>query len=274
MTATKQHPYHLVDLSPWPILTSFATLLVAVGGVMVMHEHPLGSMIGWPGVALLLYCMYSWWHDVIQEGRRDKAHTREVQHGMRIGMTLLLVSETMFFGAFFASFFWSWLNPLEVFQDGSPWPVSEGVWPPKEIVPLDPWGLPWFKTLVLLLSGTAVNWAQHALGENNVRDTANGLLAAALLGMTFVGLQGIEYEHAQFALTDGIYPAVFYVTTGFHGTHVLIGALFLFVCYLRARNGHFKLGNGHLGFQFAVWYWNFVDIVWIFLFIFMYLLGS
>ena len=269
---TKKHPYHLVDLSPWPILTSFALLFVTGGAVMFMHEYKGGSAAFVLGIVALLFCMFSWWRDVIKEGREDKAHTSKVRQGLRIGMALFIISELAFFFAFFFAYFMSSILPADVL-DGGVWPVKEGVWPPAGVITFDPWEIPLMNTLVLLLSGTTVTWAHHALLENNKKEMVEALGYTIFLGFSFSCLQAFEYSHAQFAFDSGIYASNFYMATGFHGAHVIIGTLFLTVCYFRARNDHFKAGQGHLAFEFAAWYWHFVDVVWIFLFIFVYVVG-
>jgi len=271
MSSTKQHPFHLVDLSPWPILTAFSLFFVTSGSVMFMHHHNLGKEIAAFGLLSTLYCIWSWWRDVIREGREGKHHTESVRHGLQIGMALFIVSEVMFFFGFFFSFFSVSLFPAGIL-DGV-WVVAEGTWPPKGIETLDPWDLPLINTLILLLSGTTVTWAHYGLLNNDQKATVMGLGLTILLGLSFSCLQAYEYHHAAFKFTDGVYAANFYIATGFHGLHVIIGTLFLTVCFFRARRGHFAAGNGHLGFQFAAWYWHFVDVVWLFLFIFVYIWG-
>lgn len=268
-----EHKYHLVNPSIWPFSTSFALLFVTFGAVMLMHEHSaIGYATFFPGLAILLYSMYGWWRDVIIEGRQDKAHTSPVQTGLKFGMILFIISEIAFFGVFFTSFFKSSISPVGIL-DGF-WAGEAMNWPPEGIKTLDAWNLPFMNTLILLLSGTTVTWAHHAILENNQKDVKEALLYTVLLGVFFLGMQALEYSHASFKFTDGIYPSNFYMATGFHGAHVLIGTLFLAVCYFRAKKNHFIKEENHLGFEFAAWYWHFVDVVWLFLFIFVYILGS
>ncbi|WP_316353540.1 cytochrome c oxidase subunit 3 [Candidatus Trichorickettsia mobilis] len=269
--ANKQHPFHLVDLSPWPILTAFSMLLVTSGSVMVMHHYFTGEYVLGLGVCSLLYCLYHWWRDVVHEGIIGKHHTIPVRTGLRIGMALFILSEIMFFAVFFGSFFKAHLDPVGIL-DGA-WVVKEGVWPPAGIETFDPWDIPFLNTLILLLSGTTVTWAHYAMEENNQKDCVTALGYTVLLGILFTTMQAYEYHHAKFKLSDGIYAANFYLATGFHGLHVIIGTIFLAVCYFRAKNGDFAKGNGYLGFEFAAWYWHFVDVVWLFLFTFIYVLG-
>jgi cytochrome c oxidase subunit 3 len=267
----QNHPYHLVNPSPWPFMTAFSLFFLTSGGVMSLHGFPYGHWLLGLGFFAVIFCAFRWWSDIIKEGRVDKAHTGAVQHGLRLAMALFIFSEIAFFGVFFSSFFKFSLFP-EAILDGL-WVVKEGIWPPAGIITFDPWSIPFLNTLILLLSGTTVTWAHHALLENNQKEMVTALAYTILLGMLFTGFQAYEYHHAEFAFTDGIYAANFYMATGFHGAHVIIGTIFLIVCYFRARKGHFAAGNGHLGFEFAAWYWHFVDVVWLFLFVFIYIWG-
>lgn len=289
MAAEKHHPFHIIELSPWPIITAFSLLFVMGGAVMLMHSDVnafynfkiLGDLqipqrsaaisVFAFGNFVLLYSVISWWRDVIDEAIEDNSHTEPVRHGLRIGMALFILSEVMFFFAFFWSFFKAWLFPVAIL-DGY-WPVEAGIWPPKNVETFDPWNLPFINTLILLLSGTTVTWAHHALIHNNQKDLVRGLGLTVLLGIFFTCLQAFEYSHAPFGFKDGIYSSNFYIATGFHGLHVIIGTIFLAVCYFRAKKGHFEEGKGHLGFEFAAWYWHFVDVVWLFLFLFVYVLA-
>ncbi len=248
----KKHPYHLVDLSPWPILTSFSLLVLAAGGVMVMHHYNFAMPILILGIITLIYCTFSWWSDVIKEGVIDNAHTEPVRMGLRIGMALFIISEIMFFFVFFVSFFKFNLFPVAIL-DGV-WFKSHGIWPPAGIETFDPWHLPFMNTLILLLSGTTVTWAHYAILENNQKDAVEALAYTVFLGIFFSLMQAFEYHHAEFSFKDGVYASNFYMATGFHGAHVIIGTIFLAVCLYRAKRGDFAHGKGHLGFEFAAWY--------------------
>jgi len=271
MSSKPQHPYHLVELSHWPIFTAFSLMALTLGIVMVMHEHTGGKLVASFGTLSVIFCSWSWWRDVIKEGRVGKHHTEAVRTGLRIGMSLFILSEIMFFFAFFFSFFSVSLFPAGI-RDGL-WVIADGTWPPEGIKTFDPWDIPFINTLILLLSGTTVTWAHHSIEHDDQKNSVLALGITVLLGITFSMLQAYEYHHAAFGLTDGVYAANFYLATGFHGLHVIVGTIFLAVCFFRARKGHFKKGNGHLGFEFAAWYWHFVDVVWLFLFIFVYVLG-
>lgn len=267
----QDHPFHLVELSPWPIMTSFSLLFVALGAVMLMHDYNMSKLVFGGGVLLVIFCVGKWWSDVIQEGRIGQFHTEQVRMGLKIGMILFILSEVMLFFAFFFSYFFSSLSPAGVLE--GLWVVAEGKWPPVGIKTFDPWDIPFINTLILLLSGTTVTWAHHAITQDDQKNTVTALGLTVLLGITFSLLQAYEYHHAAFGLSDGVYAANFYLATGFHGIHVIVGTIFLTICYFRARKGHFAKGHGHLGFEFAAWYWHFVDVVWLFLFVFVYVLG-
>lgn len=277
MSAHQKHDYHLVDPSPWPIVGAFAAMTMFAGLVLALHGHAIGKILMPSGLFIVLLTMYVWWKDVVKEGLVEKHHTNVVRHGLRLGMALFIASEVMFFFAFFWSFFKSALMPELVFAGSHIFElnsaVKHGVWPSDGIKTLDAWDLPLLNTLILLLSGTTVTWAHYALMNNNRRDLICGLAITVLLGISFTTLQVIEYHHASFGFKDGIYPSNFYMATGFHGAHVLIGTIFLLICLIRAIKGQFT-PEGHLGFEFAAWYWHFVDVVWLFLFAFVYVWGS
>lgn len=271
MAEKQAHPYHLVDPSPWPFVGSMSLLAFTLGLAMAMHDVAMGKLITILGFIGVLYTMYGWWRDVIVESSKDPVHTSAVQLGLRAGMALFIISEIMFFAAFFWAFFNASIFPITPLADV--WEMAEGIWPPEGIKTFDAWDLPLLNTLILLLSGTTVTWAHHALLENDRKGLIQGLGWTVFLGFTFTALQAYEYSHAAFGFKDGIYASTFYMATGFHGLHVLIGTLFLLVCWFRARRGQLTKKH-HLGFEFAAWYWHFVDVVWLFLFIFVYWWGG
>ena len=260
-TLEKGHPYHLVDPSPWPIVSALSTLVLAVGAVDLLHNS--GSIAFYAGLVMLLVSAFYWWRDVSIESNTPGIHSEAVRHGLRVGMVLFICSEIMFFFAFFWAYFHSALDPNAAMGN---------VWPPKGVVTFDPFHLPYFNTLLLLMSGTTVTWAHHALLEGDRKGMLQGLGLTVLLGMTFTVVQAIEYSHAAFALKDGIYPSTFFLATGFHGIHVIIGTIFLAVCWVRAWHGRFT-PQAHVGFEAAAWYWHFVDVVWLFLFVSIYWWG-
>ena len=257
--AAPKHPYHLVDPSPWPILGAIAAGLLFGGAVLYMHGHGWTLMI--IGVLCVLGIMAVWWRDVIREATFQGYHTPIVQLGMRYGMALFIASEVMFFVGFFWAFFASSLFPVG------------GVWPPKGIHPFDPFEFPFLNTLILLLSGTTVTWAHHSLLSGDRNGMLRGLALTIFLGLCFTAVQAYEYSHAAFHFTGGIFPSTFFMATGFHGFHVIVGTTFLIVCLARAWLGHFKPDH-HFGFEAAAWYWHFVDVVWLFLFVCIYWWGG
>jgi cytochrome c oxidase subunit III len=268
------HKYHLVSPSPLPFLASIALFVLAVGSVMFMHQYKFGSVVMVLGILLVLGVAIVWWSDVIKEGRNDHAHTSIVRKGLSLGMLMFIVSEIMFFVAFFWSFFHASIFPAEIIADSSSWPIKQGIWPPEGIKFINPWNIPFLNTLILLLSGTSITWAHYSLVENNQKDLSKALLLTVLLGLFFTSLQAYEYYHAELKWKDGIFSSNFYIITGFHGFHVAVGTIFLLVCYLRAESNHFVKGQGHLGIEFASWYWHFVDVIWLFLFVFIYIWGQ
>ena len=270
---TKHHDYHLVDPSPWPVVGSASAFVTAVGAISWMHHMFAGApyvfAIGMLGV---LYTMLSWWRDVVREAEREGHHTRVVQLSHRYGMMLFIASEVMFFVAWFWAYFNVALFPHDA-HDVMRTELLGGVWPPKGIETFDPWHLPLLNTLILLTSGTTVTWAHHSLLHGDRQATRWGLVLTILLGATFTCVQAYEYSHAAFAFSGYIYGATFFMATGFHGFHVIIGTIFLIVCLMRLQAGHFT-PRQHLGFEFAAWYWHFVDVVWLFLFSCIYIWGS
>ncbi len=268
-------PYHLVEPSGWPIVGSFAVLVLAFG--LIAHLHPsifgtgiepmLKALGPWKiiiGFGLVLFTMAGWWRDVVKEANTPGLHSQVVKLGLRYGMFLFIASEVMFFVAFFWAFFHFALYPEH---------TETAMWPPKGVITFNAWGLPFLNTVILLTSGSTVTWAHHALIENNRSALIWGLTLTVLLGIAFTTLQAFEYSHAPFSFKDGVYPSVFFMATGFHGFHVIVGTIFLAVCLGRAIKGHFT-PDTHFGFEAAAWYWHFVDVVWLFLFIAIYWWGA
>jgi cytochrome c oxidase subunit 3 len=271
MASTKNHDYHILPPDQWPIIGSFSALALTGGGVMWMHDNPYGKFITLAGLAGVLITMFSWWGNVIREGRAGD-HTPVVQLHLRYGMILFIASEVMFFAAFFWAFFDNFLYATEAQQIGRVH-ANQGQWPPAHIQVFDAWDLPFMNTLILLLSGTTVTWAHHAILEGNKRDAVRGLTLTVILGICFTGIQAYEYINAPFSFRENIYSSTFFMATGFHGFHVLVGTTFLLVCLFRAMAGQFK-PTQHFGFEAAAWYWHFVDVVWLFLFFCIYWWGS
>ncbi|HMN36918.1 MAG TPA: cytochrome c oxidase subunit 3 [Hyphomicrobium sp.] len=300
-THAKHHDFHLVDPSPWPLLASIAAFVTALGFIALMRTHVDGQgVLGIKGPYMfgigalgLIASAWGWWLDVIREANKGD-HTPVVQLHLRYGMILFIASEVMFFVAWFWGYFDSALFPAGVQEltNNSQLvglttrnQVYGGVWPPVPIdataamTPgffkhtFDPWGLPLVNTLILLTSGCTVTWAHHALLKNDRRSLVIGLVLTVLLGITFTILQYIEYSHAGFSYAGHTYGATFFMATGFHGAHVIIGTIFLTVCLVRAIRGAFT-PQQHFGFEAAAWYWHFVDVVWLFLFACIYVWGA
>jgi len=274
--ATKpDHDYHLVDPSPWPILISFSMLFMAGGAAFYFHDKPYALYVMLGGFAAVVYIAYRWWSDCIAEGKqKPSAHTGVVQKGLRIGMLMFIASEVMFFFAFFFSYFHSAFLPMELLNDTN-WAETKASFPPAGQKTVNPWSLPLFNTLLLLLSGTTVTWAHASLLNGNRRDLIRALAATVVLGLVFTGVQALEYHHIlehYFKLSDNNYTSNFFLATGFHGLHVIIGTIFLIICLVSAKRNSMTEKH-HLRFEFAAWYWHFVDVVWLFLFVCIYIMG-
>ncbi|MCC0031402.1 MAG: cytochrome c oxidase subunit 3 [Brucellaceae bacterium] len=279
---TKHHDYHIIDPSPWPVLGSLGALVTALGGIGYMRWLAgdqyvlLGINLTTPwlffiGLLIVLYTMFGWWSDTVKEAHEGH-HTPVVSLHLRYGMIMFIASEVMFFVAWFWAFFDASLFAGEAKQAARA-AFTGGQWPPKGIEVLDPLHLPLYNTIILLLSGTTVTWAHHALLHDDRKGLTWGLTITVLLGILFSTVQAYEYAHAPFAFKDSIYGATFFMATGFHGFHVLIGTIFLLVCLIRALAGDFT-SKQHFGFEAAAWYWHFVDVVWLFLFFCVYVWAS
>ena len=265
MAGAKTHDFHILPPSIWPLVGSMAALIMATGGIMWMHEAAFGGYVFFAGVAALLFTFYSWWSDVIREAHAGD-HTPVVGLHLRYGMILFIASEVMFF----VGWFWAWFDfslfPSSVEAVG-------GVWPPKGLEVIDAFHLPLLNTMILLCSGTTLTWAHHALLKGDREGVKTGLWVTILLGLLFSCIQAYEYMHAPFAFKGLNYGAAFFMATGFHGFHVLVGTIFLIVCLVRTYKGHFT-PKQHFGFEAAAWYWHFVDVVWLFLFVVIYVWGG
>lgn len=273
----KPHPYHLVNPSPWPLLSSFAGGLFVLGLVFWFHDTPVfGWNPGWlhtlPGLFAVLICMFYWWKDVIYETIIEKVHNEITEIGMRYGMALFIASEFMFFVAFFWAFFDA---SLFVGQEITPAKLEAtgGQWPPAGMTVFHPFELPFLMTMILLLSGCTVTWAHAEILRNRNPELVQALGLTVGLGVIFLMLQVYEYDHASYGFGDNIYSSTFFMATGFHGFHVLVGTIFLAVCWRRAMKKHFT-AERHFGFEAAAWYWHFVDVVWLFLFVAVYFWGN
>nr|YP_054536.1 cytochrome c oxidase subunit III [Thermobia domestica]AAT69285.1 cytochrome c oxidase subunit 3 [Thermobia domestica] len=262
MSAPQNHPYHLVDQSPWPLTGALGALITTTGLTKWFHQYD--PSLFFLGMLITLLTMIQWWRDVTREGTYQGLHTMQVTLGLRWGMILFIISEVFFFVSFFWAFFHSSLAPTV--EIGS-------FWPPAGIVPFNPMHIPLLNTAILLASGVTVTWAHHSLMEGNHTQATQGLLLTILLGLYFTALQAYEYYEAPFTIADAVYGSTFFMATGFHGLHVIIGSTFLATCLLRHLLSHFSPTH-HFGFEAAAWYWHFVDVVWLFLYISIYWWGG
>ncbi len=285
MAGDVKHDYHLVKPSPWPLLASLSMLALALGaagymkGLWFIEKGALWALL--PGFVALVFVLVGWWGDVLKESRGGD-HKEVVQISLRYGMVLFIASEVMFFVAWFWSFFEMTIfhavrasathsdlaNPaLESLLKWSAWPVTQV--DGHQVVTFDPFHLPLINTLILLLSGTTVTWAHHALQVNDRKGAITGLGLTIILGISFTALQVIEYTQAGFSFDGSLYGSAFFMATGFHGFHVVLGTGMLIVAFFRLVAGGMT-AEKHLGFEFTAWYWHFVDVVWLFLFAFVY----
>ncbi|MEM0936724.1 MAG: cytochrome c oxidase subunit 3 [Pseudomonadota bacterium] len=266
MAHEKNHDYHILPPSIWPLVSAIGAFVMLFGAVLWMNNS--GPWMFLIGFAAVLYSMFAWWSETVTESVEGD-HTPVVQIGLRYGFILFVMSEVMFFAAWFWSFFKHALYPMDEYVGST--------YVPPEFYQVNAFELPLINTLILLLSGCAVTWAHHALVHDGDRkEVEYGLLAAVILGVAFTGFQAYEYRYLlvdqDWMFGGDKFFSNFFMATGFHGLHVIIGTIFLFVCYLRVRVGHFT-ADSHVGFEMAAWYWHFVDVVWLFLFFAVYLWG-
>lgn len=259
-----KHSWHLVDPSPWPLVAALGGFVMTSGGVLYMHNYIGGGNMLFTGVLMVLFVMYTWWRDIVREATFEEQHTFSVQRGMRLGMILFIVSEIMFFFAFFWAFFHSSLSP--VYNIG-------GTWPPVAITVIPTFGIPLTNTFILLSSGATVTWAHHAIIVRAKKQALLALIITLILATLFTSLQVFEYFDSPFTISDSVFGSCFFMTTGFHGFHVFIGTIFIFISFLRIVYNHFT-STHHFGFEAAAWYWHFVDVVWLFLFVTVYWWGG
>jgi len=263
-SCTQRHSFHLVSPSPWPFFASIGALGLTFGFATYFHNYVDGLYLIELSLCHLLFCSSIWWRDVIREATFEGNHTQKVLRGLTYGMILFIVSEIMFFFAFFWSYFYFSFNPH--FSLGS-------VWPPMYLEILNPFEVPLLNTCLLLTSGASLTWCHHSIVSKDKDQAILALNFTIFLGLIFTAWQVYEYQTAPFSISDGVYGSIFYLTTGFHGFHVLVGTCFLCVCLVRLFFDQFT-SDQHFGFEAAAWYWHFVDVVWLFLYIIFYLWGS
>ena len=258
------HPFHLVDNSPWPIFTSFTLFGLAMNSALTMHGYIGTSLWVVLNIITLFYVMFLWFRDIVSEGTYLGNHTVEVRNGINLGFILFIVSETLFFIGIFWAFGHSAIAPT----------VEIGaIWPPLGIEAIGPTDLPLLNTLLLLSSGATLTYSHHYLINGNRYHALLGLFITIASAVIFMICQYIEYITSSFTIADGVFGSVFYMGTGFHGLHVLVGIIMLSISYWRIWNYH-STKTHHLGFHTSVLYYHFVDVVWLFLFILFYWWGS
>nr|YP_010252256.1 cytochrome c oxidase subunit III [Desis jiaxiangi]QTX95129.1 cytochrome c oxidase subunit III [Desis jiaxiangi] len=256
------HPYHMVTMSPWPLVVGMGVLGLVIGMIKLFMFMEIDLLM----MSLLMIFIVSmlWWRDVIRESTFQGFHSSVVLNGLMVGMVLFIISEIFFFFSFFWAFFHSSLSPT----------VELGyVWPPEGIDPFNPFQVPLLNTVILLSSGVSVTWSHQCLMNEDWDSGKSSLMITWILGMYFLMLQGFEYFMASFSISDSVFGSVFFMATGFHGMHVMVGTLFLFIMWLRMNKNHFS-SNHYFGFEAGAWYWHFVDVVWLFLFSVVYWWGT
>ena len=287
--AHAENSYYIPHGSHWPIIGSIGVCMTMVGFANYLNEVSWGSTVGLIGFAIMVFMMFGWFGTVIKENESGM-YNPQVGASFRWGMFWFIFSEVMFFAAFFGALYYArqyslpWLSGegSGVSTNEFLWSDFEGSWPhvangPEnlggEYRTMSAWGLPAINTAILLTSGVTLTWAHHALKAGHRGQLIFGLFLTVLLGAIFMVLQGIEYKeaysHLGLTLGSGIYGSTFFMLTGFHGFHVTVGAIILFVILIRCILGHFTPEN-HFGFEAAAWYWHFVDVVWLGLYIFVY----
>nr|UTN43150.1 cytochrome c oxidase subunit 3 [Strongylocotes lipogonus] len=256
------HPFHLVSVSPWPLISSLSVTSMAVNFVSMMNKG--GVMMFIFSLVATSLVAFQWWRDVIRESTFQGRHTKKVYSGLSVGMILFIVSEVMFFFSFFFGFFSLFLVPSVELG---------GVWPPVGIQIISCYDVPLLNTIILLSSGVTITWMHHSILTSKSVDSLISGVLTLILGFVFVFFQFEEYSESSFTFSDSVYGSIFFLTTGFHGLHVMVGASFILVSLIRLSKGHFSRTH-HFGFEAAAWYWHFVDVVWLYLFVFIYWVGS
>jgi cytochrome c oxidase subunit 3 len=286
--------YYVPHSSPWPIIGSFSLFVLAYGLVTFIHqttdkvanEGTLGAPIFYVGLALVAFMMFGWFANVIRESING-LNSSLLDRSFRMSMAWFILSEVMFFAAFFGALFYArvisvpWLAGAGINLETHVmlWPEFADTWPlfmtpgGEETEAMAAWGLPFINTVILVTSSVTVTIAHWALKKNQRATLLVWLAITVLLGATFLTFQVVEYSHAynELGLTmgSGIYGSTFFMLTGFHGAHVTMGTIMLTVMLFRCYSGHFTPEN-HFAFEATSWYWHFVDVVWLFLFTFVY----
>nr|YP_010449206.1 cytochrome c oxidase subunit III [Falcolipeurus marginalis]UTT72598.1 cytochrome c oxidase subunit 3 [Falcolipeurus marginalis] len=257
------HPFHIVDMSPWPLFGSLSAMSSILSLYLVLNSLEVLSVFIFCLFSLLMVS-FQWWRDVVRESTYQGFHSNKVCSGLSLGVVLFILSEVMFFFSFFFGYFFIALNP----------DIEIGMcWPPKGIQPLNYMGVPFLNTIILLSSGISITWAHHSILCSNYNQSLISLSITIFLGVIFSFFQGMEYYESSFTMSDGVFGSLFFIATGFHGFHVMIGMIFISVCFFRLLMYQMS-DRHHIGFESAAWYWHFVDVVWLFLFVSIYWWGS
>lgn len=256
------HPFHIVDKRPWPIITSLGLIIITSGVIIIFNKQEIRLLI--IGTIIIILAMTQWWRDIIRESTYQGIHTKKVVIRIKIGIILFIISEIMFFASFFWAFFHRRLSPA----------IEIGItWPPKGIKPFNPISIPILNTIILLSSGVSITWAHRAIITNNKTQCKKRIILTITLGIYFTILQGIEYYEAPFSIADSVYGSSFFIATGFHGIHVILGTTFITVIIVRLIKIQFS-SKHQVGFECSAWYWHFVDVIWLFLYVSIYWWGS
>lgn len=254
-----RHLFHLVEFSPWPIFSRISVFRLTSSFILFFKTKRF--LIIFFRILRIFFFIYLWWRDVVRESLFLGFHTFIVQNGIKLGIILFIFREIIFFFSFFWTFFHSSLSPS----------VEIGLsWPPISIIALNPFRVPFLNTLVLVSSGLTITLRHHLFLINKKREISLGF--TIFLGFFFSKLQWIEYKETFFSISDSVFGRIFFIRTGFHGFHVLVGRIFLCVCLYRIYEFHFSFSH-FIGYELAIWYWHFVDVVWLFLFSFFYWWG-
>nr|YP_010879017.1 cytochrome c oxidase subunit III [Batracomorphus nigromarginattus]WHE42669.1 cytochrome c oxidase subunit 3 [Batracomorphus nigromarginattus] len=255
------HKFHMVNNSPWPVLISFSMLLLTTSAVVWMHKNNPYMLI----MSLILTIMLSsqWWRDIIRESTFQGIHNKKIIKLMKWGMMMFILSEIMFFISFFWTFFHMSLSPS----------IEMGLnWPPMGIEPMKPMNIPLLNTVILMSSGVSITLAHNFIMNKMLSKTIKMMWITIFLGVYFSIIQLYEYMECSFSISDSVFGSTFFLMTGFHGIHVIIGTMFLIVSTIRLKMLHFTK-NHMVGYEASAWYWHFVDIIWLMLYISVYWWG-
>ena len=255
---TTNHPFHIVTIRPWPLLTSIRIINTFIRSILLIYIKTISLLF--IRLITLIICLFQWWRDVIRERTFQGFHSFIVTKLIKIRIILFIISELIFFVAFFWTYFHRSISPR----------IEIGInWPPTSIDQFNPYNIPLLNSIILISSGITITWRHYSILRNKVIETKIRFIITIILGIYFTILQVFEYIEAPFCFNDRIYGSIFFITTGFHGIHVNIGLVFLSVCFIRITKNHFSKIH-HLNFETASWYWHFVDIIWLFLYITIY----